>query len=404
MPSMFAWVDFAEEDRRKMAEVVDLFREQETRDELGLGIVRDALSDLLFPGTSTIQTRARYFLFVPWIYRRHQDRGTAGSEVVRRVRRDEVALTDALSKGGERDGVIGIRQRANLQRFASSVYWAGLGTWRIRRFNGSQQQYHRAWDFLQLRRGTAVDDDKEPINGANIAAWDPELPREPKNFLTTTTLSLSHEEAEYLQQRILGLGQTLLGYLVNRGTTMRDLEYVWAEPGVDSLPVPFKEQVEHARLFSEAMYGAALLYNLMLSEERADSKLIHDYQTSFRSWVTLLQNQGEALRTWRRNRFWALVESTQAHVSIPTQRFINAWLDLILETADLASVAHSQQARDLVRKRELVLKRSRARLGNPGALERWNGSAGAQQLNYRWHRVRAILADIRAGLEGSKDA
>jgi len=35
---------------------VDLFREQSTVDELGIGTVRDALADGLFPGISTIQT------------------------------------------------------------------------------------------------------------------------------------------------------------------------------------------------------------------------------------------------------------------------------------------------------------------------------------------------------------
>jgi len=31
-------------------------------------VVRDAFSDLMFPGTSTAQTRATYFLLVPWYY------------------------------------------------------------------------------------------------------------------------------------------------------------------------------------------------------------------------------------------------------------------------------------------------------------------------------------------------
>ncbi len=39
-------------------EVIDLFGEDDTRDELGLGTIRDGFADLLFPGTSTIQTRA----------------------------------------------------------------------------------------------------------------------------------------------------------------------------------------------------------------------------------------------------------------------------------------------------------------------------------------------------------
>lgn len=42
--------------------IIDLFDEKDTRDELGLGAARDALSDLMFPGTSTIQTRLRYML------------------------------------------------------------------------------------------------------------------------------------------------------------------------------------------------------------------------------------------------------------------------------------------------------------------------------------------------------
>jgi hypothetical protein len=69
MSSSFTWLDYSEGERSKMLDVIDLLRQKETRDELGLGVVRDAFADMLFPGTSTIQTRARYFLFVPWIYR-----------------------------------------------------------------------------------------------------------------------------------------------------------------------------------------------------------------------------------------------------------------------------------------------------------------------------------------------
>ncbi len=66
--SSFGWLDYSEHERRRTLDVVELFREKDTRDELGIGSVRDAFADLLFPGTSTIQTRARYFLFISWIY------------------------------------------------------------------------------------------------------------------------------------------------------------------------------------------------------------------------------------------------------------------------------------------------------------------------------------------------
>ena len=68
MTSSFTWLDYSENDRQKMQDVLDQLGERTTRDELGIGGIRDAFADLLFPGTTTIQTAAKYFLFVPWMY------------------------------------------------------------------------------------------------------------------------------------------------------------------------------------------------------------------------------------------------------------------------------------------------------------------------------------------------
>jgi len=94
--STIAWIDFAEDDRRKMIAAVSAFRDRDTRDELGFGSIRDALSDLLFPGTSTIQTRARYFLFVPWIYQYLEQRRVPSGRIGDRLRQDEIRLVSAL--------------------------------------------------------------------------------------------------------------------------------------------------------------------------------------------------------------------------------------------------------------------------------------------------------------------
>jgi hypothetical protein len=96
MTSTFTWLDYSERERRQMLDVISQFREQDTRDELGLGSVRDAFADLFFPGTSTIQTRARYFLFVPWIYRNLENKRVAAEKVAQRARNDEIKLIYAL--------------------------------------------------------------------------------------------------------------------------------------------------------------------------------------------------------------------------------------------------------------------------------------------------------------------
>ena len=61
MPSSFIWLDYSEHERQRMLDVIDLFSERSTVDELGLGTVRIVFADKLFSGTSTIQTRAKYF-------------------------------------------------------------------------------------------------------------------------------------------------------------------------------------------------------------------------------------------------------------------------------------------------------------------------------------------------------
>ena len=83
-PAELAWLDYSQADQRRAREIVAMFSQRESRDELGLGRIRDALSDTLFPGTSVLLTRARYFLFVPWLFREGARRGYSGGRTTRR--------------------------------------------------------------------------------------------------------------------------------------------------------------------------------------------------------------------------------------------------------------------------------------------------------------------------------
>ena len=67
--SAIGWVDFLSEHREKVRSVIDLLSTPGVIDELGIGVIRDSFSDSLFPGISTIQTRAKYFLIVPRIFK-----------------------------------------------------------------------------------------------------------------------------------------------------------------------------------------------------------------------------------------------------------------------------------------------------------------------------------------------
>ena len=134
-----------------MLEVVNLFREKGTLDELGFGTIRDAFADHFFPGTSTIQTRVRYFLFIPWIYLKLEQERVASAHVDQQARRWQAQLAQSLGRGGEGDaaGVIGIQAGERLQRPPSVVYWGGLWRWGIRLFPGGVEQYHLSFDRSQ---------------------------------------------------------------------------------------------------------------------------------------------------------------------------------------------------------------------------------------------------------------
>ena len=144
--SALAWIDFDQTDRDRARRIMDLFGVEDSRDELGLGSIRDALSDLMFPGTSTIQTRLRYMLFVPWLYRMTEKSGGR----VDQARRLEIQLITSLLRGGETENVIGSEARDSLKRLPSDVYWAGLLALGIRTSPGSRAEMLAARDASGL--------------------------------------------------------------------------------------------------------------------------------------------------------------------------------------------------------------------------------------------------------------
>ncbi len=96
--SKFACIDYDDEQRRRMSALARLFSETDARDELGLGVIRDSISDLLFPGTSTIQTRVRYMLFIPWLFIDLEKKGLTGSDFEKAADKAERSLIKVLTE------------------------------------------------------------------------------------------------------------------------------------------------------------------------------------------------------------------------------------------------------------------------------------------------------------------
>jgi hypothetical protein len=126
--SEVAWIVGSLAERHAALELLDAETEAEPRDELGVGFLRDALAEAFFPGVTTLQTRAKYFLLVPAMYRaieRHRGRRTPAADQLQRL---EEALLKALRASGDHDGVIGRQRWLVPWTPPSAIYWTGLWT------------------------------------------------------------------------------------------------------------------------------------------------------------------------------------------------------------------------------------------------------------------------------------
>ena len=295
-------------------------------------------------------------------------------------------------KDGEALGVIGYRAGGNVQRLPSSVYWQGLRRLGALNLSGSEADYARS---LRAKGKDLRDDDGEPVN-AGRSVWDPQLPKPPDGWLDATNFALSREEAEYLTARVnFAAPKSLLAHLLHLAEPPGNTSFPWEHVPPDELPPALGEELGHAQNFSETMHGASLLYNLMLARERESGDLIKQYEEWLAEWWEMLKERSDDLSRWNRLRLWVLLAEWRVRVPAPTHNFVETWLGAIGKTRRIETILSDHGLHDLIRQRERLLKRARARLGNPKALGLWSGRSGAGQLDYRWVRpVRQMLDDL----------
>ena len=393
MPSLIAWLDASAEEQRRMRDVIRLFSDRESRDELGIGQLRDGISDALFPGTSTLLTRARYLLFVPWIYQQ----AARSSAPLAKADRLERELIEPLKRSNDNAGLLGMQAGVTLKTLPSSVYWTMLRHYRILRDPSLSRE-----DAL-MYEGRAPDIDSDGIT--NVSVWSTTMPDAPDDFprVVEGGFRMRPDEAGWLRDRILDTASG--SYLAHLALHAPDEHSPapWADPASLDASTDVRELLAHAQSFSAVMHGAQLLYNLMIAEEYESAGLerVNDpvayYRGQLDEWAARLSGQVD-LHGWSLEELIARIDvarGTPVHPS--TRRFVGAWLDLLRGDA-APSVATNDAARRLLVTRERHNKGAQARLGNRRRLGGWGGGSGAGELVFRWPTVRRILLDIHEGL------
>jgi hypothetical protein len=178
--------------------------EQGVRDEVGFLIIHDAYANRFFPGTSVQQTRLRYILFVPWIYKRLLERGIK-SKVEEELANEETTLVRRL-KDNEKRGVIGATIYPQPAKQPPSViYWSALNAWGLLRPEANRNP-SRGFVHRMLERVSPIKrryrSEVEPEERYDPFWTLPNPPREWSEDKPNLTFELTTAECEYLRERL----------------------------------------------------------------------------------------------------------------------------------------------------------------------------------------------------------
>ena len=387
------WIDFSKEHRNKVISVMHLLSESVAMDELGVGIVRDAFSNIFFPGTSTIQTRAKYFLIVPYLlYELERQKVSKADELIDILHKQETALIPVLMKSGA-DGIIGSTAGAFLKRKPSDVYWNGIRRYRI--FTGERMSiydYAKAVCSLNIGKQKLKDqgsikakddeidgDDKDAVTG-DLSGRFWRLPDIPDKWRDNLSIKLNNQEAVYLKNQIVSsCPDSMLSYVLqeNDADFFAIQEFDYIEGIQDRLPFELKNYYILAKQFADFIYGTHLRYNIILSKGES----------------------GDILKMWDK---WhvGIVE----HASIDLSLIFpllgrNEKLKKFLTDCQSAMRQDDIERLDqLVLKREIDLKdKTRSKLNNKDDFD-YKGWVGISKLQYRLPNAQRLLKDIFDGL------
>jgi hypothetical protein len=401
-PSAVAWLDFRRDDLTRAREFIHSLQGEGVLDELGFLALHGQFSDVFYPATSTLMRSARYFYFVAALYRQLEREQVSSREVAAAARRKLDDLRETLSKN-EATGVFGRDAKLDIKVLPSAVYWNGLR--RLGMFTSplSEADYHARFDELRAARSGFADDDKTQQVSESVSYWDPTIPSprfldETGAFRSSTRLRLHRLEARDLARRFeRRFPDSLFVHLL--AAERWDVPYPWNAPRPDSTLATY---LGHAEALSLLARGATLQYYALVLAARDGAKLEVpelDVAASFERWWDAARTK---LRAW--NPHDLLVLAHVAEGLRPGERgdvaFFVRWIGRLSACSSPRAMLGDRDARELVRRRELDVKPTKARLKHRRHLEQWRApKLGSETygIEYRHGIGTSVLREVLEG-------
>ena len=384
------FIDFSTEERSKIIQTLSRLSDKQALDELGLGIIRDAYADILFPGISTLQTRAKYFLIVPYLFNLAKETSvSSGEELESWIQKQEDDLVSILVQNskGEEVGIFGKNSYGkgkSVKYKPSTIYWNGLRVFNIVTnknisFSSACKLYYK---MLSDRKKTDIyvgedtTDDETAIYTGNKVLFSP---IECRYTLTKdVSISLTKEEAKFLKNKIIcSQKDTLLSFLLDDFISADKIESIsFSELGKEwEMPSIVKNDYELAKDFADLVYIIHLFYNVILFKD--DEKIVAKYKNYINDYTIITKERLEEIL----NRITISSNSVKD--------FIKNCYNFIIEKNEMG-------LKELIINREKHIKRERAKLGNSKYVP--DNPIHDYKYDFRFNTARQIILDIKKGL------
>lgn len=398
-------MSFNQEALSRANKVMSLLQGQGAIDELGFGRIRDAFSNMMFPGMSTLQSHAKYFLMMPALYAFLERTPIRDARDARaKIREHEISFTYRLLAGTPKEetgGIIGCASLEKRQEYVkydpAYIYHAGMETYGLIRSGGNiykmiaeRSNMYRNQPKKQ-RASEEWDGDSEDLNGIRQLFL---TCGENYDFKSNAPLSISltYREATFLKKQIIAhTPGSLIGYLLDSGLDRTAVQYDFdnLENALkDNLPEEIFTTYILARRYSRFAYllrlRYAMLYNISVKADKA-----FEDERNFFNWLSMYRN----------DFFYEAIDEIIRFVS---GNVTEESCKVFCRKASKLIIQENWNALDeLIVNREVEIKTlKRSKLMNPGDYEPGKPFDTPALMSFRWNTtVKNMLKEIMEGLK-----
>lgn len=401
------YITFNSEERQRVMKVLQIVRDQNAIDELGLGRIRDAFANEMFPGMSTLQRRAKYFAVLPSLYHEATKMNYRNPQEVRKqIIHWEIRLTEMLINGcGISDekmtGITGSSTLEAAKRDETKyvkydptyIYQNGMRLYGMIRGNVSLEKL--IFDQSELRK-------KYPERYTNLdTSSDAEEQFGIKQVFVTCgeaydfengdklPIQLTYKEAAFLKNHIEtshNSKDSLLAYLLKNEIDVKPYfaDFEKTKSIMDNLPEHFQRQYKLALHFSNWAKYMHLRYRYLFALGNGN---IEDKNSWEGQMKNLLDDHNEILdKQW----MYEVLQYVDNLVLEPTVK------QFCMEAAILLYENKQKELDELIKKREKRIKGKRHKIDNPKYINYSMGNPSS--MSFRWNEiVHQVITDIRNG-------